>query len=70
VKALFVGPSGTGKTMAAEVVGNALKLDWYRIDLVGVLSKWMGETERNLERLFDACVTAKRHCSSTRMVPS
>jgi SpoVK/Ycf46/Vps4 family AAA+-type ATPase len=62
VNALFVGASGTGKSMAAEVVADALELDWYRIDLAAVVSKWIGETERNLERLFDARPrTAKRH---------
>ena len=52
--ALFAGPSGTGKTMAAGVVARALALDLYRIDLSGVVSKYIGETERNLERIFAA----------------
>ena len=52
--ALFAGPSGTGKTLAAEVVANDLGLDLYRIDLAGVVSKYIGETERNLRRVFDA----------------
>ncbi len=52
--ALFAGPSGTGKTLAAEVVANELGLDLYRIDLAGVVSKYIGETERNLRRVFDA----------------
>lgn len=52
--ALFAGPSGTGKTMAAGVVARALGLDLYRIDLAGVVSKYIGETERNLERIFAA----------------
>jgi ABC-type dipeptide/oligopeptide/nickel transport system ATPase subunit len=52
--ALFVGPSGTGKTMAAEVIAHALELDLYKIDLSGVVSKYIGETEKNLERIFRA----------------
>ena len=54
IHALFSGPSGTGKTMAAEVIANALALDLYRIDLGAVVSKWVGETEKNLERVFAA----------------
>ncbi len=54
ISALFAGESGTGKTMAAEVIANALKLDLYRIDLSAVVSKYIGETEKNLRRLFDA----------------
>jgi ATP-dependent 26S proteasome regulatory subunit len=54
INALFAGESGTGKTMAAEVIANALKLDLYRIDLSAVVSKYIGETEKNLARLFDA----------------
>lgn len=52
--ALFSGPSGTGKTLAAEVLGNELGLDVWRIDLSAVMSKWIGETEKNLRRIFDA----------------
>jgi SpoVK/Ycf46/Vps4 family AAA+-type ATPase len=52
--ALFAGPSGTGKTMAAEVIAGTLALDLYRIDLSQVVSKWLGETEKNLAQLFDA----------------
>jgi len=52
--ALFAGPSGTGKTMAAEVLAGELKLDLYRIDLATVVSKYIGETEKNLRRVFDA----------------
>lgn len=52
--ALFSGESGTGKTMAAEVLANELKLNLYRIDLSAVVSKYIGETEKNLRRLFDA----------------
>jgi hypothetical protein len=54
ISALFSGESGTGKTMAAEVIANALRLDLYRIDLSAVVSKYIGETEKNLRRLFDA----------------
>jgi hypothetical protein len=54
VSALFVGPSGTGKTMAAEVLAGDLELDLYRIDLSSVVSKYIGETEKNLRRVFDA----------------
>lgn len=54
VSALFAGPSGAGKTMAGEVLGAALDLDVYRIDLSAVVSKWIGETEKNLRRVFDA----------------
>jgi SpoVK/Ycf46/Vps4 family AAA+-type ATPase len=52
VSALFAGPSGTGKTMAAEVLANELQLDLYRIDLSQVVSKYIGETEKNLRRVF------------------
>jgi SpoVK/Ycf46/Vps4 family AAA+-type ATPase len=51
---LFAGPSGTGKTMAAEVVAKHLNLDLYRIDLSAVVDKYIGETEKNLRRVFDA----------------
>ena len=54
ISALFAGMSGTGKTMAAEVVANELNLDMYRIDLSAVVSKYIGETEKNLRRIFDA----------------
>lgn len=54
ISALFAGDSGTGKTMAAEVLANALKLDLYRIDLSAVVSKYIGETEKNLRQVFDA----------------
>ena len=54
VAALFVGPSGTGKTFAAEVVARELSLDLYRVDLSQVVSKYIGETEKNLRRIFDA----------------
>ncbi|MGH7512747.1 MAG: AAA family ATPase [Gemmatimonadales bacterium] len=54
ISALFAGESGTGKTMAAEVIANELGLGLYRIDLSAVVSKYIGETEKNLRRLFDA----------------
>ncbi|MEI2579945.1 ATP-binding protein [Scytonema sp. PRP1] len=54
ISALFVGASGTGKTMAAEVLAHELRLDLYRIDLSQVVSKYIGETEKNLRRVFDA----------------
>jgi hypothetical protein len=54
INALFAGPSGTGKTMAAEVIANHLRLNLYRIDLSAVVSKYIGETEKNLARLFQA----------------
>lgn len=53
LSALFAGPSGTGKTMAAEVIATDLSLDLYKIDLSGVVSKYIGETEKNLDRIFD-----------------
>jgi hypothetical protein len=54
ISALFAGDSGTGKTMAAEVIARELKLLIYRIDLSAVVSKYIGETEKNLRKLFDA----------------
>lgn len=54
INALFAGPSGTGKTMAAEVIARELGLDLYKIDLSGVVSKWIGETEKNLKSIFAA----------------
>lgn len=52
--ALFAGPSGTGKTLAAEFIARELHLDIYRIDLSSVVSKFIGDTEKHLRRLFDA----------------
>ncbi len=54
ISALFAGVSGTGKTMSAEVLAQELRLDLYRIDLSAVVSKYIGETEKNLRRVFDA----------------
>ena len=53
ISALFCGSSGTGKTMAAEAIANELHLDLFRIDLSSVVSKYIGETEKNLSKLFD-----------------
>jgi len=53
VNVLFAGPPGTGKTMAAEVMAQELGLDLYQIDLASVVSKYIGETEKNLSRIFD-----------------
>lgn len=52
--ALFHGPSGTGKTLAAETIAAQLALDLYRVDLSRVVDKYIGETEKNLSRIFDA----------------
>ncbi len=57
ISALFAGVSGTGKTMAAGIVARELQLDLYRIDLSAVVSKYIGETEKNLRRVFDAAET-------------
>jgi AAA+ superfamily predicted ATPase len=57
LSALFSGPSGTGKTLAAEVLASELRLDLYRIDLSAVVSKYIGETEKNLKQVFDAAET-------------
>jgi len=54
ISVLFSGPSGAGKTLAGEILGAELGLDVYRIDLSSMMSKWIGETEKNLRRLFDA----------------
>jgi AAA+ superfamily predicted ATPase len=54
ITALFAGPSGTGKTMAAGIVARELGLPLFRIDLARVVSKWIGETEKNLDRVFKA----------------
>jgi hypothetical protein len=54
VTAMFTGQSGTGKSLAAEIIAHELDLTLYRVDLSGVVSKYIGETERNLRRVFDA----------------
>ena len=58
LNALFAGPSGTGKTMSAEIIANELGLDLYKIDLSGVVSKYIGETEKNLSRIFAEAETS------------
>ena len=55
---LFAGPSGTGKTMAADVIAGELGLDLYKIDLSSVVSKYIGETEKNLARIFTEAETS------------
>ena len=54
VVALFAGPSGTGKTMAAEIVAGELGVDLYKVDLANLVSKYIGDTEKNLSRIFEA----------------
>lgn len=54
IKALFSGGPGTGKTMAAECIAGALGLDMFRVDTSSVISRWVGETEKNLREIFDA----------------
>jgi len=58
-KALFFGRSGTGKTMAAEVLAKGLGLDLFKVDLSSVVSKWVGETEKNLATIFDRAEEAQ-----------
>ena len=53
VSALFAGPPGTGKTMCASVVARELDMELFRVDLSRVVSKWIGETEKNLSKVFD-----------------
>jgi hypothetical protein len=57
VAALFSGPSGTGKTMAAQIIAGDLGLDLFEVDLSKTISKYIGETEKNLDRIFDAAET-------------
>jgi len=52
VRALFQGPSGTGKTLAARLLASVLRMDAYRVDLASVVNKYIGETEKNLARIF------------------
>lgn len=56
--AMFAGPSGTGKTMAAQVLARSLGIRLYRVDLAGVMNKYIGETEKRLKRVFDLCERA------------
>lgn len=58
INALFAGPPGTGKTMAAEIIARELKLDLYKIDLSTVVSKYIGETEKNLAQIFSEAETS------------
>ncbi len=58
VTVLFAGPPGTGKTMAAEIMAGELGLDLFKIDLSSVVSKYIGETEKNLERIFSEAQTS------------
>lgn len=58
INVLFSGVPGTGKTMAAEVIANELQLDAYKIDLSQIVSKYIGETEKNLDRVFTAAENA------------
>ena len=57
LKVLFSGPPGTGKTMSAEIIAAELDLDLFRIDLSNIVSKWIGETEKNLKQVFDHAET-------------
>ena len=57
---LFAGPPGTGKTLAAEVLAHALGVDLLIVDISRVVSKWIGETEKNLAEVFDTAERAHR----------
>src|SRR5437870_3423094 len=56
---LFAGPPGTGKTLAAEVLASALGIDLLVVDISRLVSKWIGETEKNLAEVFDAAERAQ-----------
>jgi len=58
ITAMFAGPSGTGKTMAAQVLARSLGMKLYRVDLAGVMNKYIGETEKRLKQVFEACERA------------
>lgn len=58
INAMLSGPSGTGKTMAAQVVARSLDMELLRVDLAGLVNKYIGETEKRLKRVFDACERA------------
>ncbi len=58
MNALFTGPSGTGKTMSAEIIAKDAGLDLYKIDLSNVVSKYIGETEKNLSKIFKEAETS------------
>jgi SpoVK/Ycf46/Vps4 family AAA+-type ATPase len=57
-RVLFSGPPGTGKTMAAKVIAHELQLDLYKVDLSGVVSKYIDETEKNLSKIFHEAETS------------
>lgn len=59
VSMLFYGPPGTGKTMGAQVIANHLKMELYKVDLSSIMSKYIGETEKNLGRIFDEIKKSK-----------
>ncbi len=63
---LFAGPSGTGKTLAASVIARDLDADLYRVNLATVVSKYIGETEKNLERSSKRRSAVVRCCFSMR----
>jgi SpoVK/Ycf46/Vps4 family AAA+-type ATPase len=58
ITALFSGPSGTGKTMAAQILARSLQMKLFRVDLASVMNKYIGETEKRLRQVFDACERA------------
>jgi hypothetical protein len=58
ITALFAGPSGTGKTMAAQVLARSLSMELFRVDLAGVMNKYIGETEKRLKQVFEVCERA------------
>ena len=62
---MFAGPSGTGKTMAAQVLARSLDMKLYRVDLAGVMNKYIGETEKRLKRVFDACERATGYLTTS-----
>ncbi|GEM_PF-1497206 len=59
ITVLFAGPSGTGKTMAANLIANQLKEDLFRVDLSSLVNKYIGETEKNLNRIFTIAEKSK-----------
>lgn len=66
VTALFAGDSGTGKTMAAEVIAAERGLDLYAVDLAGIVDKYVGETEKNLEKIFAGAARRERGAALRR----
>ena len=66
LKALFSGVSGTGKTMTAGVIARELGFDLYKVELSGVISKYIGETEKNLDRIFERGAGGERHAVHRR----